>query len=177
MGAARIVQSNILKSPIRSAAENIASQDPKVADWRKVIFLHCARCHADDVTGDADASLRQITETDQRIKFTILNGIKGEMPAFGKKLNENDAALGMSRKRDHVIPPCAFQKVNHDDMERFSQALALRARYADNQPPISSGHSSQLSLMIRNQRAGCLLVTSNRMSLRLLSPVHLLMIL
>ena len=92
LGAARIVQSNILKSSIRSAAENIASQDPKVAVGEKLFFLHCARCHADDVAGHADASLRQITETDQRIKFAILNGIKGEMPAFGKKLNDNDAA-------------------------------------------------------------------------------------
>jgi mono/diheme cytochrome c family protein len=33
-----------------------------------------------------------MTKTDQRIKFAILHGIKGEMPAFRKKLNERDAA-------------------------------------------------------------------------------------
>ena len=92
LGAARIVQSNTLKSPIRSAAESIASQNPQVAVGAKLFALNCARCHVGDVTGNADPSLREITETktDQRIKFAILNGIKGEMPAFGKKLNGND---------------------------------------------------------------------------------------
>lgn len=92
LGAARIVQSNNLKSPIRSAAESIASQNPKLAVGAKLFALNCARCHVGNVTGDADSSLHEITKTDQRIKFAILNGIKGEMPAFGKKLNENDAA-------------------------------------------------------------------------------------
>jgi mono/diheme cytochrome c family protein len=94
LGAARIVQSNTLKSPIRSAAESIASQNPQVALGAKLFALNCVRCHVRDVTGNADPSLHEIreTETDQRIKFAILNGIKGEMPAFGKKLDENDAA-------------------------------------------------------------------------------------
>ena len=94
LGAARIVQSNTLKSPIRSAAESIASQNPQVAVGAKLFALNCARCHVADVTGNADPSLHEITETetDQRIKFAILNGIKGEMPAFGKRLNGNDAA-------------------------------------------------------------------------------------
>ena len=92
--AARIVQSNSLKSPIRSAAESIASQNPQVAVGAKLFAVNCARCHAGDVTGNPDPSLHEIAEmeTDQRIKFAILNGIKGEMPAFGKRLNGNDAA-------------------------------------------------------------------------------------
>ena len=106
--AARIVQSNSLKSPIRSAAESIASQNPQVAVGAKLFALNCARCHAGDVTGNADPSLNEITETetDQRIRFAILNGIKGEMPAFGKKLDENDAATLVafirSLSRKHV---------------------------------------------------------------------------
>ncbi|MBV9877814.1 MAG: c-type cytochrome [Verrucomicrobia bacterium] len=94
LGAARIVQSNTLKFPIRSAAESIASQNPKAAVGAKLFALNCARCHVGDVTGNANPTLNEITEreTDQRIKFAILNGIKGEMPAFGKKLDENDAA-------------------------------------------------------------------------------------
>jgi mono/diheme cytochrome c family protein len=94
LGAVRIVQSNTLKSPIRSAAESIASQNPQIAVGAKLFALNCARCHVGDVTANADPSLHEITETetDQRIKFAILNGIKGEMPAFGKKLDEKDAA-------------------------------------------------------------------------------------
>jgi mono/diheme cytochrome c family protein len=94
LGAARIVQSNTLKSPIRSAAESIASQNPQVAVGAKLFAINCARCHVADVTGNADPSLHEITETetDQRIKFAILSGIKGEMPAFGKKLDESNVA-------------------------------------------------------------------------------------
>jgi mono/diheme cytochrome c family protein len=33
-----------------------------------------------------------VKKTDERIKSTILNGVKGEMPAFGKKLTPDDAA-------------------------------------------------------------------------------------
>jgi mono/diheme cytochrome c family protein len=94
LGAARIVQSNTLKSPIRSAAESIASPNPQVAVGAKLFAINCARCHVADVTGNADPSLHEITETetDQRIKFAILSGIKGEMPAFGKKLDESNVA-------------------------------------------------------------------------------------
>jgi mono/diheme cytochrome c family protein len=94
LGAAGIVQCNILKPPIRSAAESIASQNSQVAVGAKLFALNCARCHVGDVTGNADLSLHEITEreTDQRIKFAILNGIEGEMPAFRKKLTGNDAA-------------------------------------------------------------------------------------
>lgn len=108
LGAARIVQSNTLKSPIRPAVESRASQNPQVAVGAKLFALNCARCHVGDVTGNADPSLREITETetDQRIKFAILNGIKGEMPAFGKRLNGNDAATLVvfirSLSRKHV---------------------------------------------------------------------------
>ena len=58
------------------------------------MLLNCARCHVGDVTRNADPSLHEITETetDRRSKFAILNGIKGEMPAFGKKLDENNVA-------------------------------------------------------------------------------------
>ena len=94
LGALRIVQPDTSRSPIRSAAESIASQNPQVAVGEKLFALNCARCHVGDVTGNTDPSLHKITETetDQRIKFAILNGIKGEMPAFGKKLDENNVA-------------------------------------------------------------------------------------
>jgi cytochrome c oxidase cbb3-type subunit III len=89
-----LLSPNTLKSPIRSAAESIASPNPQVAVGAKLFAINCARCHVADVTGNADPSLHEITETetDQRIKFAILSGIKGEMPAFGKKLDESNVA-------------------------------------------------------------------------------------
>jgi mono/diheme cytochrome c family protein len=93
LGTARIVQSNIISSSsARSAAPISVSQDPKVAAGAKLFAINCAHCHGIDATGDEGPDLHKVTKTDERIKSTILKGIKGEMPAFGKKFTENDAA-------------------------------------------------------------------------------------
>jgi mono/diheme cytochrome c family protein len=92
LGTARMVQSNVSMTLTRSAAQSNVSKDPKVAAGAKLFALNCAHCHGIDATGDEGPDLHKVTKTDQRIKSTILNGVKGEMPAFGKKLTENDAA-------------------------------------------------------------------------------------
>jgi hypothetical protein len=45
-----------------------------------------------NATGDEGPDLHKVTKTDERIKSQILNGVKGEMPAFGKKLTQDDVA-------------------------------------------------------------------------------------
>jgi len=92
LGAARVVQSNIAMSLSKSGAQSSATKDPKVAAGAKLFALNCAHCHGVDATGDEGPDLHKVKKTDERIKSTILNGVKGEMPAFGKKLTENDAA-------------------------------------------------------------------------------------
>ncbi|HZC36527.1 MAG TPA: cytochrome c [Chthoniobacterales bacterium] len=92
LGVARVVQSNVSISSMRSAAQSGASKDPKVAAGAKLFALNCAHCHGVDATGDEGPDLHKVTKTDERIKSTILNGVKGEMPAFGKKLTPDDAA-------------------------------------------------------------------------------------
>jgi mono/diheme cytochrome c family protein len=92
LGTARVVQSNVSMSSARSAAASGASKDPQVAAGAKLFAINCAHCHGIDATGDEGPDLHKVAKTDQRIKSTILNGVKGEMPAFGKKLTENDAA-------------------------------------------------------------------------------------
>src|SRR5438132_6801107 len=92
LGAARVVQSNIAMSSSKSGAQSSATKDPKVAAGAKLFALNCAHCHGVDATGDEGPDLHKAKKTDERIKSTILNGVKGEMPAFGKKLTENDAA-------------------------------------------------------------------------------------
>src|ERR1700736_5842220 len=92
LGTERILQSNTSKPSGESAAQNSAIKDPKVTAGAKLFALNCAHCHGIDATGDEGPDLHKVTKTDARIKFTILNGVKGEMPAFGKKLTENDAA-------------------------------------------------------------------------------------
>jgi mono/diheme cytochrome c family protein len=92
LGTARTIQSNTSMPSGKSAAQSPAIKDPKAAAGAKLFALNCAHCHGVDATGDEGPDLHRVTKTDERIKSTILKGVKGEMPAFGKKLTENDAA-------------------------------------------------------------------------------------
>jgi mono/diheme cytochrome c family protein len=51
---------------------------------------NCAHCHADDARGDEGPSLYDLKKTDARITRIVKEGIKGEMPKFGAKLNDAD---------------------------------------------------------------------------------------
>ena len=92
LGMARILQSNTSKPSGESTAQSSAIKDPKVAAGAKLFALNCAHCHGIDATGDERPDLHKVTKTDERIKSQILNGVKGEMPAFGKKLTQDDVA-------------------------------------------------------------------------------------
>ena len=92
LGTARILQSNISIPFGKSAAQSRSINNPKVTAGAKLFALNCAHCHGIDATGDEGPDLHKVTKTDERIKSMILNGVKGEMPAFGKKLTQDDAA-------------------------------------------------------------------------------------
>jgi cbb3-type cytochrome c oxidase subunit III len=51
---------------------------------------NCAHCHGDDARGDEGPDLHDLKKSDARIAKTVSQGIKGEMPAFGSKLNDTD---------------------------------------------------------------------------------------
>jgi len=51
---------------------------------------NCAHCHGDDARGDEGPDLHGLKKSDARITKLVTQGIKGEMPAFGSKLNEAD---------------------------------------------------------------------------------------
>jgi cbb3-type cytochrome c oxidase subunit III len=51
---------------------------------------NCAHCHGDDAHGDEGPDLHGLKKSDARITKVVTQGIKGEMPAFGTKLNEAD---------------------------------------------------------------------------------------
>ena len=59
---------------------------------RHLFLMNCAHCHADDATGDEGPDLHNVHKSDARIHQIITGGIKGEMPSFGKKLNDADVA-------------------------------------------------------------------------------------
>jgi mono/diheme cytochrome c family protein len=51
---------------------------------------NCAHCHGDDARGDEGPDLHDLKKSDARITKIVAQGIKGEMPAFGTKLNDED---------------------------------------------------------------------------------------
>ena len=100
LGAANLVRAGIEKARTESAAAgNPATLSPIAAHGQKLYAVNCSHCHADDATGDEGPDLHGLTKSDERIKVIITNGIKGEMPAFGKKLQEADkeALVGFLR--------------------------------------------------------------------------------
>jgi mono/diheme cytochrome c family protein len=55
------------------------------------LFDHnCAHCHGDDAHGDEGPDLYNLKKSDARLDKIIRNGIKGEMPSFGKKFSDAD---------------------------------------------------------------------------------------
>src|SRR5262249_3243650 len=65
----------------------------------KLFDHNCAPCHGDDARGDEGPDLHGLRKSDARITKIIKEGIKGEMPAFGKKLSDSDveALIGYLR--------------------------------------------------------------------------------
>ena len=55
------------------------------------LFDHnCAHCHGDDARGDEGPDLHDLRKSDGRLEKIIKNGIKGEMPSFGRKFSDAD---------------------------------------------------------------------------------------
>ena len=100
LGSATLVRTAIEKARNESAANSNQPQLSTIAaHGQKLYAVNCSHCHADDATGDEGPDLHGLTKSDERIKAIITNGIKGEMPAFGKKLQEADkeALVGFLR--------------------------------------------------------------------------------
>lgn len=57
---------------------------------RRLFVKHCAECHGFNARGDEGSDLYNLRAGDALIRQVITGGIKGEMPAYGKVLNEAD---------------------------------------------------------------------------------------
>src|SRR5581483_10375958 len=60
-----------------------------VEKGRHLFLLNCAHCHGDDAKGDEGPNLYEGSKNETRIRKVVTQGIKGEMPAFGSKFNED----------------------------------------------------------------------------------------
>jgi cytochrome c oxidase cbb3-type subunit 3 len=75
-----------------SATETLAvppAGTPENEGYR-LFMLNCAHCHGTDARGDEGPDLHGVWKSNARIASLIKNGIKGEMPKFGAKLNDAD---------------------------------------------------------------------------------------
>jgi mono/diheme cytochrome c family protein len=57
---------------------------------RRVFIKHCVECHGFDARGEEGSDLHNLRAGDLLMRQIIIGGIKGEMPAYGKVLNEAD---------------------------------------------------------------------------------------
>lgn len=78
------------KQPRVNSKEDPVTQET-VARGHALFFLHCAECHGVDAKGTDDGpDLYNLHEGNALIRQVITGGVKREMPAFGKKLNDSD---------------------------------------------------------------------------------------
>jgi mono/diheme cytochrome c family protein len=77
---------------IAAAAPRLQAAPPSEESKRgqNLFERNCAHCHGDDARGDEGPDLHDLKKSDARITKVVTQGIKGEMPAFGAKLNEAD---------------------------------------------------------------------------------------
>jgi cytochrome c oxidase cbb3-type subunit 3 len=70
-----------------TTAQNMTAE---AAQGRHLFLMNCAHCHGDDARGDEGPDLYDLRKSDERIRRQIIDGVKGEMPSFAKKLNDSD---------------------------------------------------------------------------------------
>ncbi len=69
-----------------------ATLSAQVRQGHSLFERNCAHCHGDDARGDEGPTLYNLALSDARIAKRIKDGVKGEMPRFGSKLNDEHIA-------------------------------------------------------------------------------------
>jgi mono/diheme cytochrome c family protein len=72
------------------AATVTQTMTAEASQGRHLFLMNCAHCHGDDAGGDEGPDLHDLRKSDERIHQLITAGVKGEMPSFAKKLNDQD---------------------------------------------------------------------------------------
>ena len=70
-----------------------------VAQGHKFFAMSCSECHGDDATGDEGPDLHNLPISNARIRVMIKKGLKGEMPPFTKKYNDQQITALVSYLR------------------------------------------------------------------------------
>src|SRR5580692_8677952 len=90
LAGGKLIQSK--PSPASGALEALVIPLPGTSANKgyKLFMLNCAHCHGGDARGGEGPDLHGVRKSDARIATIIKNGIAGEMPKFGSKLNDAD---------------------------------------------------------------------------------------
>jgi mono/diheme cytochrome c family protein len=83
------------RSTTKTQPENkpIAAES-MIAQGRSFFLQSCAHCHGRDADGGEDApSLLKLQISGAHMTLVIQSGIKGEMPSFAKKYNEQETSF------------------------------------------------------------------------------------
>jgi len=73
---------------------------PEIVDQGHQFYeMSCSQCHGDDALGDEGPNLHNLSISNARIAATIKKGIKGEMPTFAKKYDDDQIAALVSYLR------------------------------------------------------------------------------
>ena len=87
-----------LKSSEASFSETVVTPD-LIAQGQNDFAMSCSQCHGDDATGDEGPDLHNLPISNARIRVMIKNGLKGEMPTFTKKYNDQQITALVSYLR------------------------------------------------------------------------------
>ena len=85
LGSAVFVRAIAKKSPIR---ETRNANNQTIAEGRRIFVRHCVECHGFDARGEEGPDLHNLRAGDRLIRQIITGGIKEEMPAYSKALDE-----------------------------------------------------------------------------------------
>ena len=86
------VGSTVLVRAITRQSRTVESRvnEQTVIQGRRIFVKYCVECHGFDARGEEGSDLHDLRAGDRLIRQIITGGIKGEMPAYGKALNEAD---------------------------------------------------------------------------------------
>ena len=78
-----------------SSSEPIAvvTSPELVAQGHELFEMSCSECHGDDAHGDEGPDLHNLSISNARIAATIKKGVKGQMPTFAKKFDDQQVAI------------------------------------------------------------------------------------
>jgi mono/diheme cytochrome c family protein len=96
----------LLAIPIRALSGSgpantfeVVTSPELIGQGQQFFAMSCSECHGDDAHGDEGPDLHNLAISNSRIATTIKMGIKGEMPTFAKKYDDQQIAALVSYLR------------------------------------------------------------------------------